>query len=198
MKKLLPLTIILLITAISFAQTQQGIVKSIGRPNKPGMYLPNVVIQALGRVTPVKSDSLGKFQIPIPGKKDGDSLVLTRIQKNGYELLNNEATGLLFVCSSREPIVITMVDLKQLAADKKRIEDNAYRVAEENYQKKLQQLQAQLESTSISIEKYRHELVSLKERYENYLSLIDEMADRYARTDYDNIDSIDYQINLCI
>ena len=189
---------LLLIATMSFAQTQQGFVKTIGRPNKPGVFLPNVVIQAQGRVTPVISDSLGEFHIPIPGKMDGDSLVLTRIQKSGYELLNMDATGHQFVCSSKAPIIISMVDLKQLATDKKRIEDNAYRVAEENYQKKRQHLQAQLDSTSISIEKYRHELVSLEERYENYLLLIGDMANRYARTDFDNLDSIDYQISLCI
>ena len=30
------------------------------------------------------------------------------------------------------------------------------------------------------------------------LSLIGDMADRYARTDYDNLDSIDVEINICI
>ena len=33
---------------------------------------------------------------------------------------------------------------------------------------------------------------------EAYQALIGDMADRYARTDYDQLDSIDYKINVCI
>lgn len=91
-----------------------------------------------------------------------------------------------------------MIDQKQLAEDKQRIEANAYRVAEENYQKRLDELEKQKAEEDITAEKYRQELQGLQDKYEKYLSLVGDMADRYARTDYDELDSIDYQINLCI
>ena len=180
------------------AQTQQGQVKTIGRPRKPGVTLSNVVIQAKGMVNPVLSDTSGGFSISIPDKSDGDPLVFVRVKKKGYELKDKELIGRQFVCSSRVPIIIQMVDCKQLEADRKRIEDNAYRVAEENYQKKLAKLEKQKHENEISTEKYQNELQSLQEKYEQYLSLVNDMADRYARTDYDQLDSIDIQINLCI
>ena len=188
----------LLFATTSFAQTQQGYVKTIGRPDRPGVFLPNVVIQAQGMVNPVVSDSTGEFNISIPEKKDGDPIVLLRIQKNDYELKDKETVGRQFVCSSHVPLYILMVDSKQLAADKRRIETNAYRVAEENYQKKLNELERQKADDEITIENYRQELQCLQDKYEKYLSLIGDMADRYARTDYDQLDSIDYQINICI
>lgn len=189
---------LLLVVMTASAQTQHGYVKTIGRPDKPGVFLPNVVIQAKGMVNPVISDSTGEFSICIPEKKEGDPIVYLRIQKKEYELKDKDVIGRQYVFSSKVPIIIQMVDIKQLAADKKRIENNAYRVAENNYQKKLKELEAKLDEEAITLDQYRLDLVALEEKYEKYLSLINDMADRYARADYDNMDSIDRQINICI
>lgn len=198
MKK--PFLFIFLITIglAASAQTQRGFVKTIGRPGKPGKNLSNVTVQAKGMINPVLSDTTGEFNISVPGKNDGDAIVFLRVKKNGFELKDKDMIGRQLVCSSRVPIIIQMVDCAQLEADKKRIADNAYRVAEENYQKKLAELERQQHENEISAEKYRNELQGLQDKYDKYLSLISDMADRYARTDYDQLDSIDYQINLCI
>ncbi len=180
------------------AQTQQGFVKTLGRPNKPGVPLENVTIQMLGMVNPVISSSTGEFRLSAYNKKDGDPIKLLKVRKNGYELRDKDLIGREMVFSSHVPIYITMVDTQQLAADKRRIEDNARRVAEENYQKKLKQLEKENEENKLSAEKLRQEKEALEEKYEKYLSLIGDMADRYARTDYDQLDSIDVEINICI
>ncbi len=199
MKRPILFTALLLILLASLqAQTQQGIIKTIGRPDKPGVVLGDVVVQAKGMFNSVTSDENGAFSITVPGKNDGDPIIFLRIQKKGYELKDKGFIGRQHVCSSHVPIIIQMVDLNQLAKDKRRIEENAYRVAEENYQKKLSELKTQKEEGEIAAEKYRQELAGLQENYEKYLSLVGDMADRYARTDYDQLDSIDYQINLCI
>ena len=180
------------------AQTQQGYVKVIGRPDKPGQMLDHVVIQVKGMTNPVMSDSAGQFRLTIPGKGEGDPIVLLSVRKNGYELKDQGMVGRQFAYSSRVPLYITMVDTKQLAADKQRIEDNAYRVAEENYQKKLEIIEQLLAEAKISNENYRQELQKLADGYEKYVALIDGMAEHYAHTDYDRLDSIDYQISQCI
>ena len=180
------------------AQTQTGYVKTIGRPGKPGIPLENVVVQMVGMVNPVTSSSAGEFHLSAYNKKNGDPIKLLKVRKNGYELRDKDLIGREMVFSSRVPIYITMVDTHQLAADKKRIEDNARRVAEENYQKKLEQLEKENEEKKLSAEKFRQEKEALEEKYEKYLSLIGDMADRYARTDYDQLDSIDVVINICI
>lgn len=48
------------------------------------------------------------------------------------------------------------------------------------------------------MENYYQELRFLTEKHEHYLQLIEPTADRYARTDYDIIDSVDMEINVCI
>lgn len=186
------------LTAVTWAQMQQGFVKTIGRPNKPGVALSGVTIRMRGALNAVVSSQTGEFRFSMPNKKDGDPISLLSIQKNGYELKDKELLGRQLVFSSRVPIEILMVDQKQLAADKKRIEDNAYRVAESNYQKKLKEIQAQKQKNEITIEQYRQELEQLQDKYEKYLALVGDMADRYARTDYDKLDSIDREINICI
>lgn len=199
-KKELILFVILFVfqTMTVSAQSQQGFVKTLGRPNKPGVPLGNVTIQMVGMVNPVLSSSNGEFHLSAYNKKDGDSIKLLKVRKNGYELRDKDLIGREMVFSSRVPIYITMVDIHQLAADKKRIEDNARRLAEENYQKKLEQLKKENEQNKLSADKYRQEKEALEEKYEKYLSLIGDMADRYARTDYDQLDSIDVEINICI
>lgn len=196
--KLLLLVSLFQLSLWSLAQTQQGYVKTIGRPEHPGVMLENVLVQAKGMFNATTSNETGEFNITVPGKKDGDPIVFLRVQKKGYVLKDKDLIGRSNVCSSRVPIIIQMVDSAQLQADKQRIEKNAQRVAEENYQKKLAVLQQQRDSSELTAEQFRQELLKLEDQYEKYLSLIGDMADRYARTDYDNLDSIDREINICI
>lgn len=192
------LSLLCCLSLTCWAQTQQGFVKTIGRPNKPGVALEGVTIRMQGVPNAVVSSKTGEFCLAVPNKKDGDPISLLSVQKKGYELKEKEQLGRPLVFSSRVPIEILMVDLDQLAADRKRIEDNAYRVAERNYQKKLKEIEAQKQKNEMSSERYRQELEQLQDQYEKYLSLIGDMAERYARTDYDQLDSIDREINICI
>lgn len=91
-----------------------------------------------------------------------------------------------------------MVDVEQLNKDKKRIEEKANRFAEDNYLKKRKYLETLKEEKKLSLENYYQELRFLTEKHEHYLQLIEPTADRYARTDYDIIDSVDMEINVCI
>ena len=61
------------------AQTQQGHVKTIGRPNKPGTHLGNVTIRMRGMLNAVVSSANGDFSVSIPGKKDGDAIYLLSV-----------------------------------------------------------------------------------------------------------------------
>lgn len=198
MKKILTFAAVAFVTVQSMAQVQQGLVKTIGRPNKPGVVLADVMIRVRGLVNSVVSSPDGSFRVSAPNKKDGDDIVIISVQKRGYELKDKELIGRKLVFSSQVPIEIVMIDLRQLAADKERIEKKAYEVAEKNYQKKKEEIENQIKNNEISAENYRQQLQTLQANYEKYISLIGDMAERYARTDYDKLDSIDYKINLCI
>ena len=180
------------------AQTQLGYVKTQGRPNKPGVPLANVTIRMKGLMNAVISGADGKFSVLFPGKKNGDAIFLASIIKTGYELIDSDMKRRPLVFNTNVPIEIVMVSSAELEANRKRISENAYRKAEENFQRKLKQLEQQKAESEITLEKYRQEYQELIDRYEKYKDLIAGMADRYARTDYDHLDSIDREINICI
>lgn len=180
------------------AQTQQGYIKTIGRPNKKGEPLSNVSIRVKGAHNAVLSDEKGKFVLLMHGKKNGDSYALQQVRKSGYQLNDAGVIGRSFAFSDRVPHTIVMVSTSQLQKDKQRIENNAYRVAEKNYRKKLQELEQQMKEKAVTAEQYRKEIRRLQGNYEKYISLIGDMAERYARTDYNEMDSIDREINICI
>lgn len=196
-------TIFFIIYFLSFvpfivAQTQQGYVKTIGRPGRPGEAVPQAVVRIQGVPNALLSNDAGEFEVTMPSKKNGDELVVLSVMKIGYELRDREISGRKKVFSTHVPIYLLMVNSKQLEADKHRIEENATQVAEDNYKKKSALLEQQLKDKIISAENYRQEMAELQKRYESYMALVGDMAERYARTDYDQLDSIDREINLCI
>lgn len=192
------LSLFLLITVHGVCQEQHGIIKTIGRPGRPGRPLANVTVRVLGLTNTVLTSADGTFVVMLRDKRDGDSLIFRSISKSGYELLDKTLIGRPYVFSSQVPIEILMVDLKQLEADKRRIEERAYQKAEETYRDKLSYLEQQKDKSQLSLKQYQEALLSLQANYERYTALISNMADRYARTDYDRLDSLDRRINLYI
>ena len=191
------------IVALSFgmslhAQTQQGYVKTLGRPNQKGVALSGVSIRAKGAHNAVLSNSQGIFSMSLPGKKNGESYQLQQVQKQGYELSEQGMLGRNYAFSDKVSLTITMVNSRQLQADKQRIENKAYEVAERNYKSRLAALEKQRDANSITIENYREQLQELQNRFDKYQSLIEGLADHYAHVDYDNLDEAERTINLCI
>lgn len=180
------------------AQVQKGYVRTIGRPDTPGKPIPGVVIRVRGMIDKYITSNDGYFEMVMRDKKKGDPIYFMSVSKKDYELCDKNFLSYNSVYSPEVTLEITMIDLKQFEKDKQRIEENAYKVAETNYEKKKKELERQKEKSEITIEKYRKELENLQNSYERYISLIGVMADRYARSDYDHMDSIDYEINICI
>ena len=76
MKRFFWITLCLCVTLNTLAQKQQGIVRTIGRPGKPSAPVGNVTIRWRGMFNAVISNSDGQFSVAMPGKKDGDEIVL--------------------------------------------------------------------------------------------------------------------------
>lgn len=198
MKKCCFLTLFLAFMVAASAQTQQGIVKTQGLANKPGQPLAGVVIRWRGTTNAVLSGKDGKFGAAFPGKKNGDAISLLSVSKTGYELLNPDILRQQLVFSTSVPVEIVMADSKVLEANKRRISENAYRKAEETFQAKVKVLKKQLEESKITEAECSRQLQTLQENYDKYVDMIEGMAERYARTDYDHLDSLDREINICI
>ncbi len=181
-----------------FAQTQQGFVRTLGRPDKKGEALSNVMVRAKGEHNYVKSNDDGTFSMPLPGKRNGEAYSLQQVQKTGYELNEVDFVGRQLAFSDKVPLTIVMVSIEELQADKQRIEDYAYRIAEKNYKAKAELLEKQREENKITIEQYQERIQDLHGKFEKYQSLIDGLAEHYVHTDYDLLNEKDREINICI
>lgn len=191
----------LAITIISInvsAQTLQGYVKTIGRPAQKGTPISGVSIRVQGEHNAVLSNNEGKFSVILIGKKNGDAYSLRQVQKTGYELNEKDVIGRPYAFSDKVPLIIVMVSSAQLQADKQRIEDNAYQEADRSYQAKLALLKKQNESGVLTAKQYRQQLQDLQSKFEQYQSLISDMANYYAHVDYDDLDATEQEINNCI
>ena len=186
--------LMLFIPLAGLCQTQMGFVKTAGSYNEKGKQLSGVTIRVKGEHNAVLSKKDGTFGIKIQGQ----DYALQQIQKQGYELKDLGIIGRRYAYSKTVPLTIVMISSKQLQANKQRIEENAFKTAERNYKIKLASLEKQKEQNEITIEQYRQKILDLQERFEKYQSLIEPLADHYARTDYDELDVTEQEINQCI
>jgi tetratricopeptide (TPR) repeat protein len=198
MKFFLSFFFLLLSNLCVCSQTQQGYVKTLGRPDKKGEPLSAVSVRVKGEHNPVLSKDNGKFEMILTGKKNGDAYTLQEVQKKGYELNDIGVIGCQYAYSDKVPLTIVMVSSAQLQSDKQRIENNAYKVAEKNYKAKLDLLERKKEENAISEEQYRKELLDLQDKFEKYQLLIDGLAEHYAHVDYDGLNDKEREINICI
>ena len=188
----------LLTTQAVFSQTQQGYVRTLGRPDRKGEALSDVTIRAKGEHNFVNTNEDGIFSMTLPGKKNGEAYSLQQVQKTGYELNEADFIGRQLAFSDKVPLTIVMVSTDQLQADKLRIENNAYITAEKNFKAKIEQLEKQRDENRMTIEQYQEGILDIQGKFEKYQSLIEGLAEHYAHTDYDLLSEKDREINICI
>ena len=188
----------LLTCSLAPAQTQNGFVRTIARPNQPAQHLQGVVVRLQGDYNPVMSDEQGTFQIVMPGKKNGTPYSLAGVNKGGYELREPELVGRQLPFSSSVPLEIIMVSRRQIQADKQRIEQAARENIERYYEQQLNTLNEQLSQAKLTNRQYEQQLSHLEQQYNNFEPLITQMAERYARTDYAALSEADSLIQQAI
>jgi tetratricopeptide (TPR) repeat protein len=191
-------TLLMILSLPAMAQVQKGYVKSLGRPGVKGAALQGVSIRVRGVHNAVVSAQTGTFSIAMTGKKAGDAYALQSVKKAGYELIEAGMIGRNYAFSPSVTMQIVMVNSSQLQADKQRIENNAYKAAEKNYKAKMTALEKQLNAKKITAANYEKQVNDLQKQFEKYESLIEQMAEHYAKTDYDALDEKNKQINQLI
>jgi len=180
------------------AQTQTGVVRTVSRPDAPSQHLSGVVVRIQGEYNPVMTDEQGAFQVLMPGYKNGTAYALAGINKGGYELREPELVGRRLPFSTAVPLEIIMVSRRQLQRDKQRIEQAARENIERYYEEQLNALNEQLAKATLSNQEYETQLSKLENEYDRFEPLIEQMAERYARTDYTGLTEEDGLIQQAI
>ncbi|MBQ3363261.1 MAG: hypothetical protein IJG42_04880 [Muribaculaceae bacterium] len=177
-----------------FAQSQEGYVRT-----EKGTALSGVTLRPIGNRNTVTSDQRGHFVMELGGNfKEGDSFRFSYVHKNGYEPLDKGLLDRQFVVSSSVPVEIVLISSKHLIKTKEKVERQARKNAEREYNKQLKNLRKQLDNQKISINDYYTEKRRLDWQMASFETLIAAMAEHYARTDYEHLDSLNAAINDCI
>ena len=197
MKKGVLFIFLSLCVGISYAQQQQGYVKTKGRLGSNGAVikgtrLSGAMVTVKGR-NAVLSGSNGTFTLTIPG----NNFYLQSVQKQGYVITDPDVLSKQYVYS-KNPLVLVLEDKSQLEAERRTIE----RKVRNNLYGQLQEREEQIESlksqNKITEERY-HELVQqLNQDQDENERIVKDMTDRYSSIDFDLLDDFNRRVSDCI
>ena len=145
MKKIVFVVLLCLaVSLIAVAQKQEGNIRTLEKSNRPSQGIDGATINILEYKNALVTKKGGKFSFTISDKKQGDAFKVSRVTKKGYTLVDKHLQGRKFPYSSTVPLEIVMVSDKQLAADKKMIEDKAFAKAKKTYETQVAELERKL------------------------------------------------------
>lgn len=182
------ITLVLALSACGLlhAQTQQTGVTLEYNGNRPKTPLPNVQIVAMGSTA--MSDAQGNFVLQLSTMKKGERIWVRRIVKQDYMIFNDQAVEQWVTSDAPFQLVLCK------SADFKRWVDQYYNLGLSSYKKKLEETRTQLkqlrEAGQIMDEEYRRQLQEAQNLFEQELQQLDGIANKFARIDETQIDSI--------
>lgn len=198
MKKFICFAVSLALATVVFAQRQQGLVKTIGRPEKPGQGIGQVEVRIKGDINHLLSDDKGEFSFDISHLPDTRSFIISSARKKGYVIADSDLSTRRIPYSEDIPVVVVMISQEEYEADALAIEKKTRQAVQANYEQRVELLEQQYKDALINEEKYRSELSDLMDWYDNIDNLVAKMAEYYARVDYDFLSEADAKINYCI
>ena len=171
-----------------FAQVKQaGLVRLLNSKNQvlPGV---SVVFEGAG---PQVSGSDGRFTLNFPYKNPGDLLFLKSITKTGYELVNEKAFQ--FIKASNNGQLATdliLAPLGTVEAARREYYAVSSKAVKAIYDQQLKALQVQLQKAQYSQEQFGQKLGELQERFEQQKKQLDQLADKFARVNFDDVSDL--------
>lgn len=196
MKKGLLLAFYISLVIGAVAQTQSGFVKTRGRLVNgkviAGQRIAGATVQVKGR-TAVVTQSNGVFSFPVPASR----FSIQNVKKHGYLLSDPEALSKQYTYSPN-PIIIVMDNREQQTEDKLIAERKLRRTLQRQLQQREEEIDALKAQNSIDKKEHQSQLERLYAEQENNEKLIKEMAERYSRIDYDQLDDFNRNISECI
>lgn len=181
-------------SSFSFAQNQQGYVKTKGRLGNNGAVikgnrLPGATVTVKGR-NAVVSGNNGSFTLSVPG----NNYYLQDVQKKGYVIIDPEMLSRQYVYSMN-PLILVLESQEQLLDDKLQAERRIRRTLQRQLQQREDEIDALREENKITKLEYQEQLQKLFDDQDNNEKLIGDMAERYSKIDYDQLDEFNTQIS---
>ena len=198
MRKLLAITVALLFSVCLCAQNQQAIVKTRGKLDDngnviPGRGLSGAFVKIKGGNTH-ESKAEGLLSFPVPeGKYSIEKVTyVDNTSHERYQLVDMDEMGRFFNYSTtpKDILVATQYEINE---DRLYEEMRAREVLMKNYRKRqeeIKQLQAANQISREEAQRLRQQLVDAQANEEK---LVSDMAERYAKIDFDRMGDFDRQ-----
>ena len=194
MKKLILLSLALLVATLAVAQTQRGFVKTKGRMVNgqlvPGQGLPGATVNIQGGSSVGVRNADGSFSFVVPAR----TFMVQSVQKKGYELVDPEVTTRPYQ-QSGNALYLVMETPEQQMEDQLEAEEKISRTLREQLTRARREITRLKEENKITEEEYNQRISKLMDEQQNNKTLIEEMARQYAQMDYDQMDSLNQRIS---
>ena len=187
-----------MICSVVCAQTQQGIVKTRGKMVNgqlvAGKRLSGATV-TLSIGNALVSNGQGGFSFNVPA---GKSYSLVTAKKNGYTLSDPEYTRRSFSYSAKNPFYVVLEDVNQREADINEATRKVRRTLTAQLQKQEDEIEELKAKNKLTEKEYQRRLKELYDNQSKSEQLVKEMAERYASTDYDQLDEFNQQVQMYI
>lgn len=170
--------------------TVKGIVTEQNSGNRP---LAGVQIKALGS-TPEQTGKDGLFQLSFTSKKPGDRIIVSEISRAGYEIVNKDVVNNWVVLN--DPNVrtrIVMCPEGLTAQNILKYYNISFDALNTSYTERIRQLQQERDEARIDVKTYGEKVKLLSEQFENQQKHIEELAEKFARENFDDCSAIHRQ-----
>lgn len=136
----------------------------------------------------VSQEQNGQFVLKLKDIKMGDAMGNAIVQKTGMMVFNKEEVNRWSV--QRKPLVLIICDADEFQKQKNNLIAIGRSQAEKKYRQKLERLEALNAKQKLILDQYDAKLDSIKKEKDNALSHMEEYADRFARIDESEIDTV--------
>lgn len=177
---------------------QKGEVKTIGRYKQPGETVSGVIVRIHGKHNPVITDDNGAFTLVMKDLKEGDAYQFESVRKANYEILDQSLIGRDLAYSSTVPFTIVVVDKSKMEKERAAMQERFEKLFEDKYNKRVEEIETSFANKLISYEQRIDSLEQVENNYEQSKSRADDMINYYLRVNYDELDSLDQEINYLI
>ena len=182
------------ITLLAQNQVQKGCVKTRGRmvngKHIPGHGLPGAVVTIKGRNNVAVKNNDGTFSFPV----SSTHYFVQSVAKKDYELVDADVASKTYEHTANVQYFV-METPERLLQDKLEKERTIRRTLNKQLQKREEEIEMLKAENKISLQKYQQLLQELYAAQESNEKLISEMAERYAKLDYDQLDNFYRQVS---
>ncbi|MBR5493295.1 MAG: tetratricopeptide repeat protein [Alistipes sp.] len=189
---------LLVLSSICLADSvQQGCVKTRGRmingKHVPGQGLPGSIVSIKDRTAIGVKNNNGTFSFPVTDNQ----FRVDSVKKKDYVLLDADAASKTYIHTA-DTLFFVMETPEQLWEDRYSAERRFRDELSIKLKAREREVDSLLKVNAISQEEYRQTIQKIYAEQEDNQKLISDMAERYSKLDYDQMDEFYRQVSYCI